>query len=145
MHASDATATVPQVEVLVTEALTAAVLPRWQPLLTDAAALRPRHLVVDLTGCTRLDAAGIELLVQVHRCVWADGGRLTLRGMSTRLYRLLEVARVDRVLQTAPAPPGYAPQHHLMRSTSGAPQPDRPGAAAPGDEVRWWEAVPSGG
>ncbi|WP_433616488.1 STAS domain-containing protein [Dactylosporangium sp. CA-139114] len=135
------TPTVPFVEVVVEGALDATAVPRTRVQLEDAAALRPAHMVVDLAACPRVDATGIDLLVSVHRTVWGSGGRLTLRGMSSRLYRLLALARVDRVLQTAPAPAGYRPRHR----SPGTPG-DTEGRYASGDqldEVRWWETPAS--
>lgn len=132
------TPSIPLVEVLVEGALDAAAVPRIRTMLEEAVGLNPVHMVVDLADCPVLDATGIDLLVAVHRTVWGTGGRLTLRGMSPRLYRLLALARVDHVLQTAPAPPGYEPRH---RSSGRAAAADRPAKAAdPVDgEVRWWE------
>jgi anti-anti-sigma factor len=94
----------PLVELVILEPLDAEAVPRVRRLLDDVIALRPTHLVVDLSDCTMLDAAGIDLLVQAHRQVWGDGGRLSLIGLSARLHRLLAIARVDRVLHTTPAP-----------------------------------------
>ncbi|MGI5240673.1 STAS domain-containing protein [Dactylosporangium sp. CA-139066] len=104
------------IEVLVTGALTAATVDRWRTLADDAAATRPAHMVVDLTACDSLDTAGIDVLVEVHRRLWADGGRLTLRGVSARLSRLLTLARVDRVLQIADAAVGHHPRHRAASS-----------------------------
>ncbi|GAA3452464.1 STAS domain-containing protein [Dactylosporangium matsuzakiense] len=111
---------VPLVEIYVSGALDAAGVPRARMLLEDAVELAPTHLVVDLADCPTIDANGIELLVAVHRDVWRNGGRLTLRGMSSRLYRLLALARVDRVLQTASAPAGYRPQHRSPNRAAAA-------------------------
>ncbi|MDG6108699.1 STAS domain-containing protein [Dactylosporangium aurantiacum] len=93
---------VPLVEVVVDGALDADFVPQVRRLLDEAAGFRPWHVVVDLARCPNLDAAGIE--------VRAGGGRLSLRGLSGRLHRMLAVARVEGVLQTA-APSGYAPRH----------------------------------
>ncbi len=101
----------PLVEILVREPLDAEAVPKVRLLLQDAVELRPAHLVVDLAGCEVLDAAGIDLLVGVHRRIWAAGGRLTLRGLSPRLHRMIKLARADRVLHTAAKPPGYQPRH----------------------------------
>ncbi|MEV0131042.1 STAS domain-containing protein [Dactylosporangium sp. NPDC050688] len=91
------------VEVLVTDPLDTSTAPRLRALLDDAAALRPADLVIDMTACAYIDAAGIGVLLDVHRKVWSDGGRLTLRGLSPKVARTLRLARVDRVLQvTAP-------------------------------------------
>jgi anti-anti-sigma factor len=91
----------PLVEIIVTEPFGAEAASRVAPVLDDAIALRPAELVVDLTTCEYLDAAGIGLLLDVHRRVWQTGGRLRLRGLSPRLHRILHLARVDRVLDTA--------------------------------------------
>jgi anti-anti-sigma factor len=109
------TPTLPLVEIRVTGPLDAAATVRMQPLLADAVALRPNHLVVDLSECDTVDAAGIGLLVDAHRAVWRDGGRMSLQGVSPRVHRVLEIARVDRVLQTSTAPPGYRPRHRPRR------------------------------
>ncbi|MDG6108712.1 STAS domain-containing protein [Dactylosporangium aurantiacum] len=91
------------VEVLVTDPLDSSAAPRVRALLDDAAALHPADLVIDMTACAYVDAAGIGVLLDVHRKVWSDGGRLTLRGLSPRVARTLQLARVDRVLQVAAA------------------------------------------
>lgn len=100
------------VEVLVTDPLDTSAAPRVRALLDEAAALRPADLVVDMTACAYIDAAGIGVLLDVHRKVWSDGGRITLRGLSPRVARTLRLARVDRVLQvtaaTAAPPPASA-------------------------------------
>lgn len=131
------TPTLPLVEVLVQGALNAAAVPRIRLMLDDAVSLKPAHLVADLADCPVLDAAGIDLLVATHRSIWGAGGRLTLRGMSPRLSRLLALARVDHVLQTAPAPAGYRPRH---RSSARAIDPAPTAVAEHAEtEVRWWE------
>ena len=109
----------PLIEVVVPDSLDAMAVPRVGAVLDDAVALRPAHLVVDLTACRFLDAAGIDLLVDVHRRIWSSGGRLTLYGLSSRLYRILRIARVDRVLHTASAPVGYKPRHGTLRRQAG--------------------------
>jgi anti-anti-sigma factor len=107
--------TMPLLEIRVTTPLSAATAGDLDGLLEDAISLRPAQLVIDLTDCEYLDATGIGLLLDVHRRVWQDGGRLSLRGMSSRLQRILEIARVDRVLQAATAPAGHGSEHR--RST----------------------------
>jgi anti-anti-sigma factor len=107
------TPTLPLVEIRVTGPLDAAEVTRMQPLMADAVALRPNHLVVDLSECDAVDAASIGFLVDAHRAVWRDGGRMSLHGVSPRVHRILEIARVDRVLHTATAPAGYRPRHRF--------------------------------
>jgi anti-anti-sigma factor len=115
MPAPADTPTLPLIEIRVTGPLDAAAVVRMHPLMADAVALRPNHLVVDLSECDAVDATGIALLVDVHRSVWRDGGRLSLQGVSPPVYRILEIARVDRVLHTATAPAGYRPRHRPGR------------------------------
>jgi anti-anti-sigma regulatory factor len=59
--------TVPLLEIRVTTPLSAATAGDLDGLLEDA--LRPAHLVIDLTDCEYLDAIGIGLLLDVHRRV----------------------------------------------------------------------------
>lgn len=97
---------VPVIEVVVTEELDAAAVPRLDARLAEALELRPAQLIVDLAGCPRIDAAAIGLLVDVHRRARRAGGLLTLRAPSARLLRNLQLARVDGVLHiTAAADP----------------------------------------
>ncbi|WP_432825054.1 STAS domain-containing protein [Dactylosporangium sp. CA-092794] len=96
--------TTPTIEVIVTEELDAASVPRFSTLLHEAADLHPEHLVVDLAGCPFVDAAAIGMLLDVHRRVWSDGGRLTLRAPLPRVVRTLRLARVDHVLQLSDIP-----------------------------------------
>ncbi|MEV4511144.1 STAS domain-containing protein [Dactylosporangium sp. NPDC049525] len=94
----------PRIEILVTGPLDTVAAPHIRALLDDAVALRPVDLVVDMTACAFVDAAGIGVLLDIHRQVWRDGGRLTLRGLSPRVTRTLQLARVDRVLHVAADP-----------------------------------------
>ncbi|GAA0733050.1 STAS domain-containing protein [Dactylosporangium roseum] len=88
----------PTVEIIVTEELDAASVPRMSALLQDAMAMRPGRLLVDLAQCPFVDASAIGMLLDVHRQMWSEGGRLTLRGPSPRVRRTLHLARVDHVL-----------------------------------------------
>jgi anti-anti-sigma factor len=101
--------TMPLLVVRVCEPLDATRIPSVDGLLDDAVAVRPAHLVVDLSECEYLDAAGITLLLDVHKRIWADGGRMTLRGISPRLGRILELARVGRVFGTTTGARGDLP------------------------------------
>ncbi|MGN9913427.1 STAS domain-containing protein [Phytohabitans sp. LJ34] len=89
---------VPLVEVVVTEAIDAQVTPRLRVLLDEVLALRPEHLVVDLAGCTHVDASGVAALLETHRQAMRDGGRLSLRAPSPSVHRNLQLARVANVL-----------------------------------------------
>ena len=54
----------------------------------------------------RSDAAGIGLLLDVHRDLWRAGTRLMLRAPTPRLRRILRIARVDQVLSIVPEDAG---------------------------------------
>ncbi len=104
----------PLIEIVVSDPLDAVAIRRLGGLCRDVVALRPAELVVDFSACHVLNASVIDLLMSVHRRLWAVGGRLTLSGLSPRLYRNLELARVDRVLNTTttrPAPTLPCPKH----------------------------------
>jgi anti-anti-sigma factor len=85
------------VEIVVEEDLTAEAAARLRSRLADALRLRPAQLVVDLAGCGYADALAIDVLLSAHRQAYQAGGRLTLRGLSPRVQRLLHIARVDHV------------------------------------------------
>ncbi|MBT8227859.1 MAG: STAS domain-containing protein [Dactylosporangium sp.] len=104
------------IEVVVSDELDRAVVPQIGGLLDDALALRPEEIVVDLTACSLIDAAGVTLLLNTHRQAWRAGGRLVLRSPSPHVQRILEVARVAHVLNIDPDPdsatmtsPGFPP------------------------------------
>ena len=89
--------TPPEIVIVVTEALDGPAVARWGPLITDAAAMAPARLVIDLTASPRIDAAAIVLLLQVHRRQVCVDGRLILRGPVPLVRRMLSLARIDRV------------------------------------------------
>ena len=64
--------------------------------------MRPTNLVVDLSRCGYADAMAIDVLLHAHRRTWQFGGRLTLRGPSPRVQRMLELARVHQVFHVVP-------------------------------------------
>jgi anti-anti-sigma factor len=90
------------VEIIVDEELTAEAVRRLDGKLGDALRLHPTHLVVDLTRCGYADAMAIDVLLHAHRRIWQVGGRLTLRGPSPRVQRMLELARVQQVFHVVP-------------------------------------------
>jgi anti-anti-sigma factor len=98
------TAATPLVEIIVDEDLTRAAAASLHLLLTDALELRPQQLVVDLTACHYADAFAVDVLLTAHRHAWAVGSRLTLRGPSPRMRRLLELTHTDRVFNVTPVP-----------------------------------------
>ncbi len=81
--------TCPVIEIKVQGELDMSVVPRLREQLLDALSLRPTQLIVDLSGCTFFDVSGINVLLDVHRQIWQQDGRLTLRNARTRHLRLL--------------------------------------------------------
>ncbi len=60
--------------------------------LEQAQAARPVRLVVDLSECRSIDAAGLGVLLEARRRARERGATLVLRGASHRLRRLLAVS-----------------------------------------------------
>lgn len=87
------------IELTITHELVRQRLPAVQVLLDQALARRPARLVLDLAQCPTIDAAGIELLLALHRRLWGSEGRLALRRPTARVRRLLEIAHATKVLQ----------------------------------------------
>jgi anti-anti-sigma factor len=69
-----------------------------------AVAHGPERLVVDLTGCSRIGAAAIVVLLQAHAQMVRAQGALRLRGPGERVRRMLRLARVDQVLDVEDTP-----------------------------------------
>ena len=94
---------IPKLEVVVTEPLNAACVPQLAATLAEALRVRPIQLVVDLSACPALDAAGIAVLLETHRRIRRDGGYLTVRAPAEHLRRNLRLAHTDRVLNVIPS------------------------------------------
>lgn len=94
------------VEVIVAGELDAATVPAMRTELYEALAGQPGAIVVDLATCSVIDAAGIALLLDVHRRAWITDGRLFLRSPTPQVQRILEIARVAHILSVAPELPG---------------------------------------
>ncbi|BCB92041.1 STAS domain-containing protein [Phytohabitans suffuscus] len=93
---------VPTVEIYLTDRLDVACLAPVRAVLDTAVLLRPDRLVVDMTRCVGIDAAGVALLLDLHRQLLRVGARLTLRSPSPRLRRILRISRVEQVLHVVP-------------------------------------------
>lgn len=87
------------IELTITHELVRHRLPAVQLRLDQALARRPARLVLDLGGCPTIDAAGIDLLLSLHRRLWGCEGRLALRRPTARVLRLLEISQATKVLQ----------------------------------------------
>ena len=65
---------------------------------TDAAALTPGDLVLDLAEVTFIDSSGVRVLVQLHEQARAEGRSLLLRGVQDEVRRLLDLVGVTELL-----------------------------------------------
>lgn len=93
---------IPVLELYLTDRLDLSCLAPVQAALDAAVRLRPDWLVVDMARCVGIDAAGVALLLDVHRQLLRAGARLTLRSPTPRLRRILRIARVEQVLHVVP-------------------------------------------
>ncbi|MDQ7908526.1 STAS domain-containing protein [Phytohabitans sp. ZYX-F-186] len=93
---------VPVVEIYVAGPLDLTCLAPVRAALDTAVRLSPDRLVVDMARCVGIDAAGVALLLDVHRQLLRAGADLTLRAPSARLRRILRIARVEQVLHVVP-------------------------------------------
>jgi anti-anti-sigma factor len=104
---------IPIVQLRISGTLDAPALPQVEHAVEEVLAVNPRVLLLDLTDCAHIDAAGIDLLLQVHRRMRRNRGRLTVQAPSSQAQRLLRIACVDHVLDVRAAdtePAGAAPR-----------------------------------
>ncbi len=74
------------------------------PRLDDAlAAVSADVVVIDLSGCTFLDSAGIRALVGTAKELDASGRSLRLATSDPGILRLLEITGVDTLIQVHPS------------------------------------------
>jgi anti-sigma B factor antagonist len=88
----------PVVEIAVEGDLDIHVIPRMRERLQDALRLSPHTLTTDLTRCGFFDAAGINMLLGIHRQACAQGTSFRLRGCSDRHLRILALMGLNGVL-----------------------------------------------
>jgi stage II sporulation protein AA (anti-sigma F factor antagonist) len=61
-----------------------------------------RHLVLDLSGLTFLDATGVGALLEAHRKLMVLGGALLLRRPRPMVVRMLTLLNLAEALQVEP-------------------------------------------
>jgi anti-anti-sigma factor len=61
-------------------------------------------VILDVSGISFCDAAGLEVLVSSHRRAMALGITLRLTSVPPRMTRLMRLHGLDRVLRTRPSP-----------------------------------------
>ena len=87
----------PVIEYVVVDSLDISTLIHFSEQLEEAVTLRPARVVVDLSTCDYIDAQAIRVLMDTHRSLWLQGGRLILRGVSVQTMRLLTLTGVRDV------------------------------------------------
>jgi len=86
--------------VFVTGELDLATAPRLDEVLS---ALTSDVVVVDLSGCTFLDSAGIRALVHTARSLGEADRGLRVVTSDAGILRLLEITGVDKLIQVHPS------------------------------------------
>jgi anti-sigma B factor antagonist len=59
---------------------------------------RPSQLVVEMSGVTFCDSAGINALFRVYACAEEMGARLVLKSLNAPVYRVLDATGASTVL-----------------------------------------------
>ena len=63
---------------------------------------RPQRLVVDLSGVTYIDSAGLAALIGAMQKVEGYGGKFLLAGLQETVRSIFEISRLDQVFQIFP-------------------------------------------
>jgi anti-anti-sigma factor len=63
--------------------------------------LTPQRLIVDMAGVPYMDSAGLGVLMNAFVSAQTHGRRLVLAGVSERIHALLELTKVNTLLQMA--------------------------------------------
>ena len=63
---------------------------------------KPKRLVVDLSGVTYIDSAGLAAFIQEMQKVEAYGGKFALAGLQETVRSIFEISRLDQVFQIFP-------------------------------------------
>lgn len=92
-------------EVSIGGQLDADAVPEIRAVMRGVLVARPRLIVIDLAGCSSVDAAGVALLLEVHRCAWLFDGRVVLRSPGPQVRRVLRIVRVEHILRVERLPP----------------------------------------
>jgi anti-sigma B factor antagonist len=65
---------------------------------------RPETLVLDLTGVSFLDSAGISALARAYHAATAIGAQLSLTGARQMVRHVLEISGIDQVISVRDEP-----------------------------------------
>ncbi|GAA1382759.1 STAS domain-containing protein [Catellatospora chokoriensis] len=105
---------VPVVEVTVRGDLDAWSSGHVDQVIHEALRLRPRELIVDLSGCRAVDPAGVLLLLEAQRRVAYLGAVMALRSPAPHIVRTLQNLDHERRLIFA-APVAHSARHAADR------------------------------
>jgi|SRR6516225_12427676 anti-sigma B factor antagonist len=78
------------------------VLPEITASLDAIIDKRPEHLVVDLSGVTYIDSAGLAALIQAMQKVQDYGGQFSLGGVKATVRSILKMSRLEEVFHILP-------------------------------------------
>ena len=70
---------------------------RLRSFLTDVASRTDGDVIVDMSGVSFTDSAGLGVLVGVYKRVAANDARLVLRHPGTHVRRVLSISGLDQV------------------------------------------------
>jgi anti-anti-sigma factor len=68
-------------------------------LQTELRSMKPACLIMDLSGVPYMDSAGLGVIMNTFVSAQGQGRKFFLTGVNERLRSLLEMTRVDKVLQ----------------------------------------------
>jgi anti-sigma B factor antagonist len=63
---------------------------------------KPQRLVVDLSGVSYIDSAGLAALIGAMQKVEGYGGKFLLAGLQETVRSIFEISRLDQVFQIFP-------------------------------------------
>ena len=63
---------------------------------------KPERIVIDLSGATYIDSAGLAALILAMQTVEAYGGRFFLTGVDETMRSIFETSRLDQIFQIFP-------------------------------------------
>ncbi len=76
------------------------------PTLTESLSAmiekKPERIVIDLSGASYIDSAGLAALILAMQTVEAYGGRFFLTGLHKTMRSIFESSRLDRIFQIFP-------------------------------------------
>jgi anti-sigma B factor antagonist len=80
-----------------------ATVPQVRQQVVSLVGDRRAHLMVDLSGVDFIDSVGLGLLVSILKRVRSHGGDLLVAGVSPRARALLELTRLDEIIEVYPS------------------------------------------